>query len=247
MRVTIAELARITQRSEHTWRNWLSEADCRLTVVYGGRKGGTPAKPGRVRYLDLDECRALHRERGGQVWREDMLPPASLDAIAAELDAMRAELRELRLRRPASYEPAQEVNGFHQEPEEELEVTQGDITGHRRALPRNLIPLNTFARAHGARETQSSTFRHVVRSGSLTTVDGAFIDKRGMRVNHALDASGRQRFYELYHDRDWWRPCPACPHDEERERETGLRTLEEMMRRADERERIAPLAQPQSG
>jgi len=246
-RVTIAEIARLTRSSEHTWRNWLDEPNCPLTVVTGPRQGGRKNKPGRVRWLDLDECVALYTARHGRPPELDGRGVAvGVERLAAELEALRAEVRALRAEEhglpatpayraalarvtPAS-SGAEDGDGTEQ-PEMDPEL--------RLPLPPHAVALLTFMRWHGARGVQSTSFVNAVkRSHKLVPMPGIYIDRRGNRVNHALDSSGRRRAWELWHRKDWWRDCEACPHDEVgEERGEGLHVLDQMMMRANQRER----------
>lgn len=93
VRVTVSQAARITGRSELTWRKWLSEKPCPLNVVYGRQHGGGQhGRPGRIRYLALDEVRAVHERRGGTIWHMSFVPVQNVEPIQVELVHLRATL-----------------------------------------------------------------------------------------------------------------------------------------------------------
>ncbi len=76
-------------------------------------------------------------------------------------------------------------------------------------LPRNLVSLLAFARLHGMAETTVLT--HVDIS-LLPAKRGEWTDHDGMVVTLALDAKGRQAFYQLYRSFPLFTRCELCPH-----------------------------------
>ena len=79
-------------------------------------------------------------------------------------------------------------------------------------FPSSLVPVITFGRQHGARETQGMTFRKAAHTGRLPVVTGHW--KQGRKyIDLALDAAGRRRFWSLWHEADWFIACPDCPHE----------------------------------
>lgn len=77
------------------------------------------------------------------------------------------------------------------------------------SLPRNLVSLLAFAQHHNVAETKVQT--HVVL-GLLLAKQGEWTDVDGMAVTLALDAKGRQAFYQLYRGAPPFFACPQCPH-----------------------------------
>lgn len=82
------------------------------------------------------------------------------------------------------------------------------------SLPDNLVGWREFSRLHNIGQ---STVQYDIEHGKLPTVLGKW--KMGRTwVEKALDATGRARFYELYHDKldkegePQFQACPDCPH-----------------------------------
>jgi hypothetical protein len=80
------------------------------------------------------------------------------------------------------------------------------ITG---PLPRKLVSLLAFARLHSVAETRVLTH---VDIGLLPVKRGEWTDHDGMMVTLALDAKGRQAFYQLYREVPPFLECLQCPH-----------------------------------
>ncbi len=76
-------------------------------------------------------------------------------------------------------------------------------------LPRNLVSLTSFALLHQVAETKVLT--HVDIS-LLPVKQGEWADKDGTVVTLALDAKGRQAFYQLYREFPFFLRCEQCPH-----------------------------------
>lgn len=80
------------------------------------------------------------------------------------------------------------------------------ITG---PLPQNLVSLTSFTQLHSVAETRAVT--HVDIS-LLPAKRGAWTDHDGSVVTLALDAKGRQAFYQLYQSFPDFTRCRQCPH-----------------------------------
>jgi len=78
-------------------------------------------------------------------------------------------------------------------------------------LPDGFVAVKDFARQHGSRESQNSTFKNAVWSNRLPIVRGNWRE-RGHHVEMALDGAGRHQFWELWHRTTWFVPCAECPH-----------------------------------
>jgi excisionase family DNA binding protein len=76
-------------------------------------------------------------------------------------------------------------------------------------LPRNLVSLTSFTRLHSVAET--TALNHVdIRL--LPAKRGGWTDRDGTVVTLALDAKGRQAFYQLYREVPLFLRCEQCPH-----------------------------------
>lgn len=80
-------------------------------------------------------------------------------------------------------------------------------------MPEGLVGWRAFARIHNV---SPGTVQKGIESGRLTIVE----PKKGdvwivgrATVLGALDATGRARFYELWHNSGKWKDCPDCPHE----------------------------------
>jgi len=76
-------------------------------------------------------------------------------------------------------------------------------------LPRNLVSLTSFVQHHQVAETKVLT--HVDIS-LLPAKRGEWTDHDGTVVTLALDAKGRQAFYQLYREMPFFVRCDQCPH-----------------------------------
>jgi excisionase family DNA binding protein len=76
-------------------------------------------------------------------------------------------------------------------------------------LPRNLDPLLPFAEKHCVSEQKALA---AIEMGLLPVRRGEWTDKNGAIVMRALDAKGRQAFYQLYREVPPFLPCEQCPH-----------------------------------
>lgn len=75
-------------------------------------------------------------------------------------------------------------------------------------LPGGLVSWRSFAILHQINE---STVYKAIHTGRLAIVEGEWRMGKVL-VKGALDAPGRAKFYELYHDNPHFHPCPECPH-----------------------------------
>ncbi len=109
------------------------------------------------------------------------------------------------------------VQELEQQVQELLARTEAVMPRHisRRAerttgpLPRNLVSLTAFAQLHQMAETKVLT--HVDIS-LLPAKRGEWTARDGTVVTLALDAKGRQAFYQLYREFPLFLHCEQCPH-----------------------------------
>lgn len=79
------------------------------------------------------------------------------------------------------------------------------------SLPAHLVFALAFAELH--RIPEQKVLTHVTMDiPLLKAVRGEWTDADGIVVTLALDAKGRQAFYQLYHESPWFAPCTRCPH-----------------------------------
>ncbi len=77
-----------------------------------------------------------------------------------------------------------------------------------RRLPRTLIPLHVFRTLHGISEKAAE---HAIETGRLPVARGKWLYQKRYTTT-ALDGQGRQQFYLLFHERNSFQRCKACPH-----------------------------------
>jgi hypothetical protein len=75
-------------------------------------------------------------------------------------------------------------------------------------LPRTLIPLHIFAREHGV---SSGAADHAAQTGRITSECGKWL-YNSRYITTALNQQGQSEFYALFHEREGFRGCKACPH-----------------------------------
>ena len=78
-------------------------------------------------------------------------------------------------------------------------------------LPKHLVSLLIFAGQHNVAETRVQTH---VGIGLLPVKQGDWRDTNGAVVTQALDAKGRQAFYQIYQGVPPFLACSQCPHQE---------------------------------
>lgn len=217
MRVRIKEAAFITGRSENTIREAVRLG--KLSAIEGRWMGGVKGKPGVTRWIDVEALASWHMHHGGAPLDMSRLPTASLDRLAAEVTALEERLKRLEGHPPKYSEPLESsvplVPTLPPVTVRAHRVPVESIYSHLPELPDGWVVLVHFATAHGARETQMTTFRSSQYLGigkgqyRLTTVDR---NGRAMtiHVRAALDPAGQQRFHELWRGSSWWQPSPAC-------------------------------------
>ncbi len=76
-------------------------------------------------------------------------------------------------------------------------------------LPRQFVPLLTFARQHNVAESKALA---AIEVHYVPVKRGTWTDREGTAVTLALDSSGRQAFYRLYHGVPPFVECDQCPH-----------------------------------
>jgi excisionase family DNA binding protein len=76
-------------------------------------------------------------------------------------------------------------------------------------LPRNFVSLLAFARLHSVAETTVQTHVDITL---LPAKRGEWTDHDGTVITLALDAKGRQAFYQLYREVPSFFQCSQCPH-----------------------------------
>ena len=80
-----------------------------------------------------------------------------------------------------------------------------------KGLPRMLIPLHVFRSTHGIPEKAAE---YAIETGRLPVARGKWL-YQGRYTTTALDGQGRQQFYILFHERESFQRCKACPHVEQ--------------------------------
>jgi hypothetical protein len=75
-------------------------------------------------------------------------------------------------------------------------------------LPRTLIPLHVFGQEHGVSEKATD---HAAEMGKLSVTRGRWL-YNSRYVTSALDRQGQHEFYTLFHERQGFQACKACPH-----------------------------------
>lgn len=75
-------------------------------------------------------------------------------------------------------------------------------------FPPNLVLLRDFAKQHTIETERASD---AGKAGKLPIVRGRWLINSRW-ANEALDAQGRQQFYEVFHTRSGFTPCEHCPH-----------------------------------
>lgn len=78
-------------------------------------------------------------------------------------------------------------------------------------LPGTLIPLHVFRSLHGVSQKAAE---YAVETGKLPVVRGKWL-YQNRYTTAALDGQGRQQFYVLFHERESFQRCKACPHVEQ--------------------------------
>lgn len=92
------------------------------------------------------------------------------------------------------------------------------INPHTRPLPDGLVSLQSYSLAHGARESQQTTFKKNPHLGIMSPELGINWLIPGSRnvTRNALDQAGRLRFHQIWSGAygrpkaDWWRDAPDC-------------------------------------
>ena len=75
-------------------------------------------------------------------------------------------------------------------------------------LPRGFIPLSVFKSEHGI---SNKAVEYAMEKQKLAVKRGKWLHS-DRNVMIALDAQGRQQFYELFHERQGFQRCEQCPH-----------------------------------
>lgn len=75
-------------------------------------------------------------------------------------------------------------------------------------LPRGFIPLSVFKGEHGISD---KAVEYAMEKQKFAVKRGKW-QYDGRNVMIALDAQGRQQFYELFHERPGFQRCEKCPH-----------------------------------
>lgn len=92
-------------------------------------------------------------------------------------------------------------------------VTRAPVKKARRGtkgkkLPRTLIPLHMFAHEHGVSVGAAD---HAAQTGKISVKNGSWL-YNSRYITSALDQQGQHEFYALFHDRQSFKVCGACPH-----------------------------------
>ncbi len=190
-RITLAEAARLSGKSERTLRRWYHQG--KLQAM---QEGGINS----LLYFDIQQIAAL----------------AGSTAILQRLDLIEARLASLERLESRVQELEGIIQGLQEKavknvptparamPSSAIRITQGKST-----LPGGLVPASSFAAMHGVHE---NTIRKAIASGRIAAITGRWQHGRAT-VTTALDASGRAAFYAIYSARPDFQTCSECPHE----------------------------------
>jgi len=186
--VTATEAARLLRVADKTIRDWL-------------RKGRFPG--------------AQRVKRNG-IWQWS-IPLADIEAVRIEEEKTTESSGGL----PMAPEVLSRLEALERRVEELERANQHKATGttsplpalklHKQSsddLPSHLVTFAQFAQLHGI---AISTVRKAIDSERLPAVHGQWKQGRAI-VKTALDANGRARFYELFHNNEHFVRCESCPH-----------------------------------
>ena len=187
--VTATEAARLLHVADKTIRDWLRK---------GRFPGAQLIKRNGIHQwsIPLADIEAVRLEEEKTTESNGELP--SLPELAAQLVALEQRVAELE---QANLHKATGTTGPTVPPIPKHKQTSND-------LPDDLVSYPMFARLHGI---GTSTLQKAIESGRLDAVHGNWKTARAI-VKTALNAAGRQRFYELYSSNPHFVACPDCPH-----------------------------------
>jgi hypothetical protein len=130
-----------------------------------------------------------------------------LDVAASDLPLLRPYKQAIaQYRRSHSQETAQPVKHQRSTLWSQERITANESV--QSGMPDGLIPLATFFDRHGISE---STARRGIDKQFKIAPGGPWT-LNGFRIIQALDAAGQRAFYEAYHSKASFTPCPSCPH-----------------------------------
>ena len=227
-RIDVATWARLSGRSEATLRKWLAEEPPPLEVVEGpplGQKRRDGSR-GRRRWLDVDEAKRVHLERGGSAWREDWLPSTTAEALRVELDALARRLaaletgRETKRREPR--ETLRTIETIAPQTMETIETFPPAVPAMPTApsaldfpplgevpwLPDYLVSASGYSRRHGMKQdTQwKEQAKNKTPSRRLHVEHGRWTNGKQLLI-YALDSAGRREFGGFFGHLSWWVMC----------------------------------------
>lgn len=219
----------ILQVNEKTFTDWLEQKG-----IKPQRNPRDPREklltPEQILLLGKDHGREVHFPPPGHVTdAKALVTRATLDEGLAELKQVFVhrldQLEELVRTLKASLErnlaqsiPSPQVHPLAAPPPQDA-PTRTRVSAKQRAkkaarskrLPRPLIPLHVFRTMHGISQKAAE---YAVEAGKLPVVRGKWL-YQNRYTTAALDGQGRQQFYALFHERESFQHCKACPHTEQ--------------------------------
>jgi hypothetical protein len=163
------------------------------TIRRAIHKGTLPARSPKPNRCEIAVCDLEHFSPGHVSGHVQVSTEERIAALERRVQALEQQVQDL-LNRPetaTSHRPSQRTER---------------ITGR---LPRKLVSLTSFARLHSVVETKVLTH---VDIGLLPAKRGEWTEHDGIVTTLALDAKGRQAFYQLYREVPFFLECSQCPH-----------------------------------
>jgi hypothetical protein len=106
------------------------------------------------------------------------------------------------VQRPAPTSPPARSKPARAQPKKPAKKTKA------KELPRGFIPLSVFKSEHGI---SNKAVEYAMEKQKLAVKRGKWLHN-GRSVMIAVDAQGRQQFYELFYERQGFQRCEKCPH-----------------------------------
>lgn len=198
MELSLSGIARITGKSERTIARWIQNRQIAATRLGNGM-------------YDVDE-QALTRLRPQD---ENTLVLIHLEEIAARLDALEAgqarleqgleAIQTMLSTRPFKQIAARQSSAPVLTSQHTENVTQAD----------GLEIATVFATRHFpamSGEQIGRMCQTLRENGSVPMIEGKYQVGKAP-AKYALDAAGREAFYQVTHERDGFQPCLECPHE----------------------------------
>jgi hypothetical protein len=167
------------------------------TIQRAIRRGRLPARYPQPNYCQIAVADLVRLQPGHLSRQVSGQSVEELVSHVAELEQRVADLEELVQRTLSRQEGARK----HQ-----TSPANERATG---PLPRQFAPLLTFTEQHNVSEAKALA---AIEVHYVPVRRGAWTDRDGTVVTMALDAKGRQAFYQLYHGVPPFAECEHCPH-----------------------------------